>query len=92
MSDTPRTDAWLKDYYETYGSPPGVPSTLDWAQKLEREVAELRKALQNCMSIMDSLRDFVCEGGSIRMVGAREAVSEADATYEIARAALKGKP
>ena len=33
MSDTPRTDAWLKDYYETYGSPPGVPSTLDSIQR-----------------------------------------------------------
>jgi len=51
-------------------------------------IAELEAALRDCIGIMSSLRDFVAEGGSCRMVGAREAITGADNAYDSARAVL----
>ena len=58
-----------------------LPELLD-----ERD--RLRAALLECMSCMDSLRDFVAEGGSIRMIGARDAVLAADSALDWAHAVI----
>jgi hypothetical protein len=44
-------------------------------------------ALRECMSCMDSLRDYAAEGGG-RMVGVRDAIRDADKAFDAARAAL----
>ena len=40
---------------------------------------DLLAALRECRSCMDSLRDFVAEGGSRNMIGAITAIAESDA-------------
>jgi hypothetical protein len=49
---------------------------------------ELCDALRDCMACMDSLRDYVAEGGSIRLLGAAQAIRDADAALERGHAAL----
>jgi hypothetical protein len=49
---------------------------------------DLLEALRSVTAHCDSMRDFVCEGGSIRMVGARQAVNEADDAINDAYAAI----
>lgn len=79
----------MKDYH--VGNPGGPLRDDDTRLREERE-AILRLALEECMQHMSSLRDFVAEGGSIRMVGAREAVLEADAAYDrLGRLLAKGR-
>lgn len=54
-----------------------------------RERDELAEVLQEAVGIIDCLRDYVCEGGSIALIGAISSVREADDFMEgKARAAL----
>jgi len=50
----------------------------------DAEIERLRTALLECMSCMDSLRDFVAEGGSRHMIGASDAIRAADAALDAA--------
>lgn len=45
---------------------------------LAGEIGRLNALLQRCADTIDCLRDYVVEGGSIRMVGARQSIDEAD--------------
>lgn len=56
------------------------------------EQANLIEALRECMSCMDSLRDYVCESSARHMVGAREAVLAADAAFSKASALIDDDP
>lgn len=64
-------------------------SAVDIIGALEQQCDELAEALQEAVGIIDCLVDFVCEGGSIRLIGARDSVREANEFMEgKARAAL----
>ena len=65
-------------------------------EKLKRQRDALLEALQESIGIIDCLRDYVCEGGSIRLVGAVDSVREANDFMEgkarAAIAACESKP
>ena len=46
---------------------------------LAGEIERLNSLLRRCADTIDCLRDYVVEGGSIRMVGARQSIDDADA-------------
>ena len=49
---------------------------------------DLLAALRECMAHMDSLRDFVSEGGSRTMIGATAAILAADVAFAAGLAAI----
>lgn len=61
----------------------------DAAPPLPRdEDARLAPVLRECMACMDSLRDYVAEGGSRHMIGAGNAIRAASAALDAAHAVL----
>lgn len=85
MSDTPRTEAALI----AQGAPGSTARFAEFTRSIERELIELAEALQEAIGIIDCLRDYVCEGGSIALIGAISSVREANDFMEgKARAAL----
>ena len=56
------------------------------------ECVRLRQALRDCMAMMDSLRDFVAEGGSRNLVGAIVAIAESDAKLARYHGLAYGEP
>jgi hypothetical protein len=55
--------------------------------RLVTAAPELLAELRECMAIMSSLRDFVSES-NCRLIGAGEAMREADAAYDRAQAVI----
>ncbi len=47
-------------------------------ERLRATISHQFMMLQRCADTIDCLRDYVVEGGSIRMVGARQSVDDAD--------------
>lgn len=56
MNDTPRTERFVREWWETANCPMDIKTAIVWAEKLERENAALREAMQ---SAIDEISWFV---------------------------------
>lgn len=80
-------DADAREYAERDISPTSAQT-----YAICRALIARTEALRECMDCMDSLRDFVAEGGSRHMIGATGAIYAADAAMEAARKTLAEEP